>query len=282
MSVLTITGIITTEGVECPAMRSLDGTLYTLAMDNRLHLAPGTLVRVSGTIATISICMQDCPTIAVSHLEILSHAAAAAGSKALVTTDGEQPELQPVSSVTEVRLALLKRNPPLLAIEVHGFYNSTGWSQPQLLEHCYCIEPRDGIWDMTCAAVPPTGRVDWMPIPFSFTHTMSDVPTGLKGVRIHFASASPIVAMLGDEKTLAALPQEMTDFPDMSAWPGKRFIRKGQPDPGGDVVLEDDLIRYGINYRVLGPNDMGDMRYDPTRVTIHLDANDIINAVSRG
>lgn len=54
---ITVTGVITQEGVECLAMRGDDGKLYTLGRPQEQY-APGTRVRVTGTIAEMSFCMQ--------------------------------------------------------------------------------------------------------------------------------------------------------------------------------------------------------------------------------
>jgi hypothetical protein len=62
-----VRGQTTDEGVECPAMRSADGTLYTLA-GAPAWVAPGQTVTVHGTIAETSICQQGI-TISVSHME---------------------------------------------------------------------------------------------------------------------------------------------------------------------------------------------------------------------
>lgn len=52
-----ITGRLTDEGVECPALRGDDGKLYTLAGDTK-GFRPGDRVTVTGTVAEMSTCMQ--------------------------------------------------------------------------------------------------------------------------------------------------------------------------------------------------------------------------------
>ncbi|HEX2190478.1 MAG TPA: DUF5818 domain-containing protein [Longimicrobiaceae bacterium] len=52
-----ITGRLTDEGVECPALRGDDGQLYTLAGDTGGY-GPGDRVTVAGTVAETSFCMQ--------------------------------------------------------------------------------------------------------------------------------------------------------------------------------------------------------------------------------
>jgi LysM repeat protein len=54
---ITITGTLTREGVECPAMRGDDGRLYTLAGDIG-RFGPGDRVQVRGQRAEASICQQ--------------------------------------------------------------------------------------------------------------------------------------------------------------------------------------------------------------------------------
>ena len=59
-------GILTDEGIECQAFRSLDGDLYTL-VGNLNGYKNGDEVVVCGTIAGLSFCMQG-TTINVSWI----------------------------------------------------------------------------------------------------------------------------------------------------------------------------------------------------------------------
>lgn len=54
---LCVEGVLTAEGVECPALRANDGTLYTLTGDLG-GFSPGDRVRACGQVALMSICMQ--------------------------------------------------------------------------------------------------------------------------------------------------------------------------------------------------------------------------------
>jgi hypothetical protein len=54
---MTVRGQLTNEGVECPALRGDDGTLYTLLGDLK-GLTAGDRVVVEGTPVAISFCMQ--------------------------------------------------------------------------------------------------------------------------------------------------------------------------------------------------------------------------------
>jgi hypothetical protein len=61
-----VTGLLTDEGVECPAMRGDDGRLYTLTGNLQGH-RQGDRVRVVGTVAEISFCMQG-TTVVVEQI----------------------------------------------------------------------------------------------------------------------------------------------------------------------------------------------------------------------
>lgn len=63
---ITVEGVLTDEGVTCPALRSDSDELYTLA-GNLGDLETGARMRVTGRVAEASICMQG-TTIAVSRI----------------------------------------------------------------------------------------------------------------------------------------------------------------------------------------------------------------------
>lgn len=64
---MEVTGVLTGEGVECPALRSDTGDLYTLAGETG-EFGPGDRVRVRGTRPDASIC-QQATTIEVQSIE---------------------------------------------------------------------------------------------------------------------------------------------------------------------------------------------------------------------
>lgn len=64
---LRVEGRITDEGVECPALRSADNTLYTLAGAPD-WVRPGLQVVVTGTVAEMSFCQQG-TTLSVKSVE---------------------------------------------------------------------------------------------------------------------------------------------------------------------------------------------------------------------
>ncbi len=64
---LVVRGVLTAEGVECPALRGDDGILYTLAGKTE-GFEIGDRVRVEGTVAEMSICQQG-TTIDVKKIQ---------------------------------------------------------------------------------------------------------------------------------------------------------------------------------------------------------------------
>jgi hypothetical protein len=65
--IVEVIGVLTDEGVECPALRADGGRLYTLTGDLQ-GFRPGNRVRVVGTLAEVSFCMQG-TTLAVQRIE---------------------------------------------------------------------------------------------------------------------------------------------------------------------------------------------------------------------
>ncbi len=63
---VSLRGVVTGEGTECPAVRAEDGTLYTLAGTRGLQT--GDVVQLRGRVAEVSTCMQG-TTIEVSDIE---------------------------------------------------------------------------------------------------------------------------------------------------------------------------------------------------------------------
>ena len=64
---ITVTGTLSQDGAECPALRSDDGKLYSLTPGAIGKFRPGDHVRVEGTVADVSTCMQG-TTIVVSSI----------------------------------------------------------------------------------------------------------------------------------------------------------------------------------------------------------------------
>lgn len=65
---ITVVGVLTDEGVECPALRSDDDQLYTLTPRDLHGFTVGDRVRVKGKVAELSFCQQG-TTLEVSSIK---------------------------------------------------------------------------------------------------------------------------------------------------------------------------------------------------------------------
>ncbi len=100
-----------------------------------------------------------------------------------------------VLEVTDIQLAILKTNPPMLNITAHGTVPTGGWTDPELIPYVYVQAPPDGIYDFDFVAQKPDGIVAQVITPIVANHTLREVPENLKGVRVH-ASLNARVALL--------------------------------------------------------------------------------------
>jgi hypothetical protein len=64
---ISVTGTLSREGAECPALRGDDGKLYSLTPKALGAFGPGDRVKVTGTVAEVSTCMQG-TTIVVTEI----------------------------------------------------------------------------------------------------------------------------------------------------------------------------------------------------------------------
>jgi len=100
--------------------------------------------------------------------------------------------------VKEVVLAILKSNPPQLAITAFGVVRTLGYTNPRLVPFVYIQPPPDGIYDFSFVATAPTGPVGEMISPVTALYIMDPMPSDLKGVRIH-ASTNQKEALLSNK-----------------------------------------------------------------------------------
>ena len=66
---VTVTGVLTDEGVECPALRGDDGQLYTLNRGSTAGFNIGDRVRVVGKVAEVTFCGQG-TTLEVQNIKL--------------------------------------------------------------------------------------------------------------------------------------------------------------------------------------------------------------------
>jgi len=126
------------------------------------------------------------------------------GCVAIVTSTGvaaepskkrNRSQMENITRVDRVSLALIKTNPPKLSIDAKGMAASMGWSNPTLVPRVYVQPPPDGIYDYDFQAKPPTGIVPQVLTPISATLVVPEIPTGLKGVRVHSKTNSKVAKL---------------------------------------------------------------------------------------
>ena len=127
--------------------------------------------------------MKKIPTPFFAILGCLAIAASLLAAK----PDKKQksPHMEKITQVDSVSVTYIKKNPPQLKIEAHGKAASMGWTQPTLSPHVYIQPPPDGIYDFDFDAVPPTGIVPQVLTPISAELVLTEIPKGMKGVRVH-------------------------------------------------------------------------------------------------
>ena len=316
MSWIMVVGVLTPEGVECQAMRDQGGKLYTLlSVPNGFQ--NGDLVVVLGKIATVSFCMQG-TTIQVHYMEradsdhqikiaarqfpiaqrnnfLQSSGDGLGAQRAIVAGDDLFPwpitlntkggcsSAVLVATVNLVDLTRQKTNPVTIEVTAVGKVNSSGWSQAHLKPAlAYSKMPADGIIDLLLVAAPP--RDDTVVLPSTEVRVAkyvfgAEIADEIKGVRIIAANNECVAKFDG---ACHCSVSDDKSIPDITNWVGKTFVRIGSPRVN-DNVHEQDLVNDGINYRVLTPTSrFGDAMFNPTRLTIRLDATDKIVAVGWG
>lgn len=100
-----------------------------------------------------------------------------------------------VASITRLNIALVRTDPPGLAILVEGEVAGRGWRGFALDHPIYIALPPDGVYEADMTAVPPAGRARRAAIAFSHHELWSPVPADLTGLRVR-AATNEMVAML--------------------------------------------------------------------------------------
>ncbi len=98
--------------------------------------------------------------------------------------------LKVIPRIKEVKVSILKPNPPILQIEALGEVNSGGWTQGTLLPYVYIVPPKDGIYEFDFVALAPTGPATRALEDIEASYDWRDFPKDLKGVRVHGAENS--------------------------------------------------------------------------------------------
>ena len=170
----------------------------------------------------------------------------------------------PVLYVTGIEILHMTMDPKLTVVRVTGLVSSAGWSGPQLVPFFYG-KPADDILDLQFIAASPEQSQKaegFMPISAEF-ELAPDAP--FKGVRVRAAgNALELKAMTGT----AAAQIKVSDCKDCI---GKKFIEKGQGQPGPGIIYGGDLPP---DYRPIAPtHGVKGQVHNPNRINLILDAD---------
>jgi hypothetical protein len=179
-------------------------------------------------------------------------------------TGATRPLDVPILYVTGVEVVHMTMDPKVTIVRVTGLVSSAGWSNPQLVPFFYG-KPDDGVLDLQFIAASPAQSQKaegFMPVSAEF-ELAADAP--FKGVRVRaYANAVELKAMTGSA-------QAQIKAADCKDCIGKKFVDKGQGQPGPGIVYGGDLPP---DYRPIAPTHgvKGDV-HNPNRINLILDAD---------
>ena len=104
-----------------------------------------------------------------------------------------------VLSVSDLKLAIVKTNPPQLSICATATVPSPGWSSAELVPFMYIDPPLDGVYDFTFMAIRPTDISPQVVTSIKAEYVMSPLSKSVKGVRVH-AKSNNITVLLDTPK----------------------------------------------------------------------------------
>ena len=98
-----------------------------------------------------------------------------------------------VMRVTEVKVQILKKNPPILVVTAKGVVPTGGWTNIKLSRVVYVNPPAGGIQGFEFIGTPPSGPVTQVLTKVSASAQIPRIPRWLKGVRVRAARNSKTV-----------------------------------------------------------------------------------------
>jgi hypothetical protein len=177
---------------------------------------------------------------------------------------GSRPLDVPILYVTGIEVLHGTIDPKVDIIRVSGLASSTGWSNPQLVPFFYG-KPADNVLDLQFIASSPEQSQKaegFQPMSVDFVLEAGHPFTGVR-VRA-YGNALELKAMNGS----ASAPIKVADCKDCI---GKKFVDKGQGQPGAGIIYGGDLPP---DYRPIAPTHgvKGDV-HNPNRINLILDAD---------
>ncbi|QIF02111.1 hypothetical protein [Roseimicrobium sp. ORNL1] len=93
-----------------------------------------------------------------------------------------------ILSIESVVTHVICSDEKALIILAVGTVTSSGWTRPELSPWVYITPPKDGIYDFSFIATPPSGIVTPSLRPIIGGGVFPNMPSWVKGVRIHASS----------------------------------------------------------------------------------------------
>jgi hypothetical protein len=184
----------------------------------------------------------------------------------------ESPETElPVLYVTSVEVMRTTTEPKLDIVRVTGLTGSQGWSSPQLVP-TYVGKPLDGVLDLQFIATEPeqTEPAEGF-VPVSAVFPLEEGHL-FKGVRVR-ASENAI-----ELKQMPGVSQAQINVNDCKDCVGKKFVERGQAQPGQQGVVRQEDLPKVLRWIVPSRGIRGITR-NPNRLNLILgDDNTIIAA----
>jgi len=91
-----------------------------------------------------------------------------------------------IYSIDEVRIDILKSNPPQLLVSVKGYVTREGWTNPVLMPLFNKFhEPGDGVYEFNFIATPPVGCSPQVITPITAGFLFPTIPADLKKVVVY-------------------------------------------------------------------------------------------------
>jgi hypothetical protein len=177
----------------------------------------------------------------------------------------------PVLYVTSVEVMRTSTEPKIDIVRVTGLTGSQGWSSPQLVP-TYVGKPLDGILDLQFIATEPeqTEPAEGF-VPVSAVFSLEEGHL-FKGVRVR-ASENAI-----ELKQMPGVNQAQINVNDCKGCVGKKFVERGQAQPGQQgVVRQEDLPK--VLRWIVPSRGIRGITHNPNRLNLILgDDNTIIAA----
>jgi hypothetical protein len=143
-----------------------------------------------------------------------------------------------IYSITSVRLALNRKNPPDLIIDADGETRSNNWTNPELQPWVYIQPPPDGIWDFDFVAEPPSRPSNPVIVPIQAQHVWKDLPPEVRGIRVH-SETNSVTAYLEPCQTCRLIDFEEAEILSLGLHPTRYVlsVRGQKPYQDMEVLL---------------------------------------------